>query len=135
MLGWKGCFGGRLVGLAVGAKGVAVVGKRECCRPSSDTSLCNHSSSTCSPGFGSVPPKPPAIGDHMPASQTKINEIIAPCRPPLPPCRGFDIDSWRAHINELTWPEVARQLAITAGLGRRRPRPRKEEKPKMGQEG
>ena len=31
---------------------------------------------------------------------------------------GFDVDSWRAHLNALTWPEVARQLAIAAGLGR-----------------
>lgn len=50
-------------------------------------------------------------------------------------CRGFDIDSWRAHLNSLTWPEVARQVAVTAGLGRRRPKPRKEEKAKLGTEG
>lgn len=31
--------------------------------------------------------------------------------------------------------QVARQLATVAGLGRRRPKPKKEEKPKMGQEG
>lgn len=31
---------------------------------------------------------------------------------------GFDVDAWRAHLNVLTWPEVARQLAIAAGLGR-----------------
>ncbi len=49
--------------------------------------------------------------------------------------RGFDIDSWRAHLNPLTWPEVARQVAITAGLGRRRPKARKEEKAKLGTEG
>ena len=30
---------------------------------------------------------------------------------------------------------MARQLATVAGLGRRRPKPKKEEKPKMGQEG
>ena len=33
------------------------------------------------------------------------------------------------------FPQVARQLATVAGLGRRRPKPKKEEKPKMGQEG
>ncbi|GAB4814610.1 hypothetical protein N2152v2_001656 [Parachlorella kessleri] len=48
---------------------------------------------------------------------------------------GFDVDAWRAHLNALTWPEVARQLAIAAGLGRKRPKPKKEEKPKLGQEG
>lgn len=48
---------------------------------------------------------------------------------------GYDIDSWRAHLNSLTWPEVARQLATVAGLGRRRPKPKKQEKPKLGQEG
>lgn len=53
----------------------------------------------------------------------------------LPCCRGFDIDSWRAHLNALTWPEVARQLAITAGLGRRRFKPKREERAKLGQEG
>jgi hypothetical protein len=45
------------------------------------------------------------------------------------------VDGWRAHLNTLTWPEVARQLAIAAGLGRRRPRPRRDEKAKLGQEG
>jgi hypothetical protein len=45
------------------------------------------------------------------------------------------VDAWRAHLNVLTWPEVARQLCIAAGLGRRRPKPRKEEKAKMGEEG
>ena len=50
-------------------------------------------------------------------------------------CRGFDVDGWRAHLNALTWPEVARQLATAAGLGRRRPKPKKEERVKMGQEG
>jgi hypothetical protein len=38
---------------------------------------------------------------------------------------GFDIDTWRAHVNALTWPEVARQLAIAAGLGRKRPKTRR----------
>ena len=33
-------------------------------------------------------------------------------------CRGFDVDVWRAHLNLMTWPEVARQVAIAAGLGR-----------------
>lgn len=36
---------------------------------------------------------------------------------------GFDLDSWRAHLNGLTWPEVMRQLAIAAGLGPTRPQP------------
>ena len=45
------------------------------------------------------------------------------------------MDGWRAHLNSLTWPEVARQLAVTAGLGRRRPKPKKEERAKIGQEG
>lgn len=49
--------------------------------------------------------------------------------------RGFDVDGWRAHLDALTWPEVARQLATAAGLGRQRPKPRKEERAKMGQEG
>lgn len=31
---------------------------------------------------------------------------------------GFDVDAWRAHLNALTWPEVAREVAIAAGLGR-----------------
>lgn len=31
--------------------------------------------------------------------------------------------------------QVARQLATVAGLGRRRPKPKKQEKPKLGQEG
>lgn len=45
------------------------------------------------------------------------------------------MDAWRAHLNVLTWPEVARQVAVCAGLGRRRYKPRKEQRPKMGQEG
>ena len=59
------------------------------------------------------------------------------CLPAFPACacRGFDVDAWRAHLNVLTWPEVARQLCIAAGLGRRRPKPRKEEKAKRGEEG
>eukprot|EP00963_Diacronema_lutheri_P000373 scaffold24_cov341-Pavlova_lutheri.AAC.62 len=36
---------------------------------------------------------------------------------------GFDLDTWRAHLNGLTWPEVMRQLAIAAGLGPDRPQP------------
>lgn len=36
---------------------------------------------------------------------------------------GLDIASWRAHLNGLTWPEVLRQLALTAGWGPRRCRP------------
>ena len=32
-------------------------------------------------------------------------------------------------------PQVARQLATVAGLGRRRHKPKKEEKAKLGQEG
>ncbi|EIE24672.1 hypothetical protein COCSUDRAFT_46901 [Coccomyxa subellipsoidea C-169] len=48
---------------------------------------------------------------------------------------GFDVDIWRAHLNALTWPEVLREFAIAAGLGRKRPKPRKEARPKMGTEG
>lgn len=36
---------------------------------------------------------------------------------------GFDISTWRAHLNEITWPEVLRQLALAAGWGPRRCRP------------
>lgn len=36
---------------------------------------------------------------------------------------GLDIASWRAHLNGLTWPEILRQLALTAGWGPRRCRP------------
>jgi rRNA maturation protein Nop10 len=39
---------------------------------------------------------------------------------------GFDMATWRAHLNALTWPEVLRQLAITAGWGPRRCRPAKQ---------
>ena len=35
---------------------------------------------------------------------------------------GFDLNTWRAHINVLSWPEVMRQWACASGLGRRRPR-------------
>lgn len=38
-------------------------------------------------------------------------------------------------LSLLSIQQVARQLATVAGLGRRRPKPKKEEKPKMGQEG
>ncbi|XAR72605.1 hypothetical protein NMG60_11019310 [Bertholletia excelsa] len=30
---------------------------------------------------------------------------------------GFDIRSWQRHLNPLTWPEVLRQFALSAGLG------------------
>ncbi|EOY28162.1 Homeodomain-like transcriptional regulator, putative isoform 1 [Theobroma cacao] len=30
---------------------------------------------------------------------------------------GFDIRNWQRHLNPLTWPEIFRQLAISAGLG------------------
>ncbi|CAH2034180.1 unnamed protein product [Thlaspi arvense] len=30
---------------------------------------------------------------------------------------GFDIRSWKKHLNPLTWPEILRQLALSAGLG------------------
>lgn len=48
---------------------------------------------------------------------------------------GFDVDAWRAHLNELTWPEILRQLAIAAGHGPRRPKAGKDPKPKLGTEG
>ena len=49
---------------------------------------------------------------------------------------GFDVDFWRAHLGPLTWPEVAREMAIAAGLGRRRPEIRnKGEMARMGREG
>lgn len=50
-------------------------------------------------------------------------------------CRGYDVDAWRAHLNALTWPEVARQLGTAAGLGRRRFKAQRGERAKMGQEG
>ncbi|MCL7040386.1 hypothetical protein MKW94_028561, partial [Papaver nudicaule] len=30
---------------------------------------------------------------------------------------GFDIRSWQQHLNPLTWPEVLRQFALSAGFG------------------
>ncbi|XP_040376666.1 homeobox-DDT domain protein RLT2-like [Oryza brachyantha] len=30
---------------------------------------------------------------------------------------GFNIRSWQRHLNVLTWPEILRQLALSAGLG------------------
>lgn len=33
---------------------------------------------------------------------------------------GFDVDCWRGHLNNFTWPEILRQLAISAGLGPKR---------------
>ncbi|KAJ7968610.1 Homeobox domain-containing protein/DDT domain-containing protein [Quillaja saponaria] len=30
---------------------------------------------------------------------------------------GFDIRNWQQHLNPLTWPEIFRQLALSAGLG------------------
>ncbi|KAL5793714.1 hypothetical protein ACOSP7_002308 [Xanthoceras sorbifolium] len=30
---------------------------------------------------------------------------------------GFDICSWQRHLNALTWPEILRQLALSAGFG------------------
>ena len=35
---------------------------------------------------------------------------------------GFDVDAWRAHLNQYTWPEILRQLAIAAGYGAKRSR-------------
>ncbi|XP_010538181.1 PREDICTED: homeobox-DDT domain protein RLT1-like isoform X3 [Tarenaya hassleriana] len=32
---------------------------------------------------------------------------------------GFDIRSWQKHLNPLTWPEILRQLALSAGFGPR----------------
>lgn len=48
---------------------------------------------------------------------------------------GFDVDSWRGHIGPLTWPEILRQMAIVWGMGPKRPKPKKEVKPKMGTDG
>lgn len=48
---------------------------------------------------------------------------------------GFDVDAWRAHLTQATWPEIAREMAIAAGLGRKRPQRRREDKQRMGQEG
>ncbi|EPS62549.1 hypothetical protein M569_12241, partial [Genlisea aurea] len=30
---------------------------------------------------------------------------------------GFDIRNWQKHLNPLTWPEILRQFALSAGLG------------------
>lgn len=30
---------------------------------------------------------------------------------------GFDIRSWQCHLNPLTWPEILRQFALSAGFG------------------
>lgn len=30
---------------------------------------------------------------------------------------GFDIRNWLEHLNPLTWPEVLRQFALSAGFG------------------
>ncbi|CAN4105011.1 unnamed protein product [Withania somnifera] len=30
---------------------------------------------------------------------------------------GFDIRSWQSHLNSLTWPEILRQFALSAGFG------------------
>jgi hypothetical protein len=38
---------------------------------------------------------------------------------------GIDLGTWRAHLNHLSWTEVLRQLALTAGWGPRRCRPAK----------
>ncbi|KAL1208424.1 Homeobox-DDT domain protein RLT1 [Cardamine amara subsp. amara] len=32
---------------------------------------------------------------------------------------GFDIRSWKKHLNPLTWPEILRQLALSTGFGPR----------------
>ncbi len=48
---------------------------------------------------------------------------------------GFDVDSWRAHLSPMTWPEVLRQVAIIAGAGPKRVKPQREVKSKMGVEG
>lgn len=32
---------------------------------------------------------------------------------------GFDIHSWKKHVNPLTWPEILRQLALSTGFGPR----------------
>lgn len=48
---------------------------------------------------------------------------------------GFNVDCWRAHLNDVTWPEVLRQLAIAAGYGPRKPKPGRDVKPKLGIEG
>lgn len=30
---------------------------------------------------------------------------------------GFDIRNWQRHLNPLTWPEILRQFALSAGFG------------------
>lgn len=30
---------------------------------------------------------------------------------------GFDIRNWQKHLNQSTWPEIFRQLALSAGFG------------------
>ncbi|XP_028055101.1 homeobox-DDT domain protein RLT1-like [Camellia sinensis] len=30
---------------------------------------------------------------------------------------GFDIRNWQHHLNPLTWPEILRQFALSAGFG------------------
>ena len=30
---------------------------------------------------------------------------------------GFDIRTWQKHLNPLTWPEILRQFALSAGFG------------------
>ena len=30
---------------------------------------------------------------------------------------GFDIRNWQQHLNPLTWPEILRQFALSAGFG------------------
>lgn len=30
---------------------------------------------------------------------------------------GFDIRCWQRHLNPLTWPEILRQFALSAGFG------------------
>ncbi len=48
---------------------------------------------------------------------------------------GIDVDAWRAHLNANTWPEVLRQWGIVAGLGPKRAKPKREVKPKIGEDG
>lgn len=30
---------------------------------------------------------------------------------------GFDIRNWQGHLNPLTWPEILREFALSAGFG------------------
>ncbi|KAL6765089.1 hypothetical protein V8C86DRAFT_1026806 [Haematococcus lacustris] len=54
---------------------------------------------------------------------------------------GYDVDVWRAHTNMLTWPEVLRELAVTATIGSggrkagQRTRTHVGGKPKLGDAG